>query len=204
MPDWDAKWSRGEAPLYGDLPNEWARMAMARSDMAPASALMLADGDGRNGTWMARQGLAVTAVERSRVADARARARDAAAGVAVERICADLTEWRPPAARRWDAVVLLYLHCGPEERAAAVARPFAAAAPGGWILVEGFAKSQAARPEMGPSDPALLYDLDELVALLPDDAEVIEAFSGEARLAEGPGHQGLGAVSRLLARRADG
>lgn len=202
MPDWDAKWAAGGA-LYGAAPAVWLRMALARPDLAPKSALCLADGDGRNGTWLARQGVATTAVERSAVATRLAEARDREAGVSVARICADLTRWRPEAGRSWDLVALLYLHCGSEERAAAVARPFAAVAPGGWIVIEGFAEAQAARPEMGPSDPKLLYSVETLEALLPAGATVVEAWRGRALLEEGAGHRGVAEIVRLLARRAD-
>src|SRR5690606_6359947 len=96
-------------PPFGTAPNEYLRMVCARSGFAARTALSLADGDGRNGRWLARQGLAVTAVDVSAVATERALALDRAGGVAVERVTADLADWTPAAGRTWDAVVLIYL-----------------------------------------------------------------------------------------------
>ena len=47
--------------------------------------LSLADGDGRNGCWLAEQGFEVTAVDVSSVATECARALDSRRGVTVER-----------------------------------------------------------------------------------------------------------------------
>ena len=71
-------------------------MVCARSDFAARRVLCLADGDGRNGAWLAGRGLAVTAVDVSAVANEKAQALDRSRGVSVTRITADLAEWRPP------------------------------------------------------------------------------------------------------------
>src|SRR5690606_734365 len=117
------------------------------------------DGDGRNGCWLAVQGLAVTAVDVSAVATEKARALDARQGVTVERLTADLAAWSPEAGRAWDAVFLIYLQSDWPLRRRALEVGAAALAPGGWLVVEGFAKAQAGRPEMGPDDLDRLYSL---------------------------------------------
>lgn len=197
--DWDARYGAAAGGLFGEAPCEYLREVTARSDFAPRTALVLADGDGRNGTWLAGQGLAITAVDFSAEATRRALARDRAAGVAVERITADLATWRPEPGRRWDAVFLFYLHGTAELRRTAVRTGADALGPGGWLVVEGFAKAQAAR-SMGPDDPAKLYALDELADWLPD-LEPVEALAGRILLDEGARHHGPAEVIRLAARR---
>ena len=203
MTKWDAKYAAADGRLFGAGPTEYLRGILARSDFQARSALCLADGDGRNGTWLAAQGLAVTAVDLSARGTELARRHDADLGVAVERITADLADWTPPPGRTWEAVFLIHLHCEPEVRNRALRVGAGALVPGGWMVVEGFAKAQAARDGMGPKDPALFYDLDELSAALPG-LEAVEALAGRVRLDEGVRHQGEAEIVRLAARKGGG
>ena len=200
MPDWDAKYAGREAP-FGNAPNEYVREILARCDFDARSALCLADGDGRNGTWLARQGLAVTAVDLSDVATEKALERDAASGVTVERITADLAVWTPPA-RHWQAAFVIYLQCDPATRARALRLCVDHLEPGGWLVIEAFAKPVAGRPGFGPDDASVLYDLPEIEAAVPD-VVVIEAFIGRTLLDEGDRHRGEAEVVRFAARKPD-
>lgn len=200
MPDWDASYRDTETALFGDAPNEYVREITARSDFAARTALCLADGDGRNSTWLADRGLTVTAVDLSTVATEKARQRDAAAGVVVERFVADLADWTPPEESRWDAAFLIYLQCESTVRLHAMRTAAAALAPDGWFVAEGFARVAAYDGKLGPGKPDLLYDLDEMLAALPG-LEIVEALTGQVRLAEGRRHQGLGDVVRIAARK---
>lgn len=200
MVDWDERYRKRNGPLYGGEPNEYVRQIAARSDFAARSALMLADGDGRNGRWLARQSLAVTAVDISSVATERATIADAAAGVRIERITADVGSWAPAAGETFDAAFLIYLHCDAPTRNHALFVAASGLAPGGWLVAEGFAKAQAARDGMGPGDPALLYSCEELIAAAPG-LDVIEALEGRVRLREGQGHVGEAMVVRVALRK---
>ena len=197
-PDWDAKYAAAPDGLYGDAPNEYLRLTAARHDFAPRRALMLADGDGRNGRWLAGLGLDVVAVDASRVATEQGRALDRAAGLAVRRIHADLADWEPEG--RFDLVGVFSLHCEPEVRRTALDRALAALDPGGWLVIEGFSRAQAARPGIGPNVPDNLYALDQVLPL-PDGMVLVEALEGLVRLDEGRSHRGEAAVMRLTARR---
>lgn len=197
---WDRRYRAAGAPPFGEAPNAYLRMIRARPDFAARTALCLADGDGRNGRWLAAQGLAVTAVDVSTVATEQALALDARDGVSVERIAADLAVWTPDRRRAWDAVFVIYLQSAWPLRRRALELGAAALAPGGWLVVEGFAKAQAARPGLGPDDPDRRYSLDELQQALPG-LQVVEALSGRVHLDEGTRHQGEAEVVRFAARR---
>lgn len=204
MTKWDKHYAEAAGKhtrLFGDRPCEVARQVLARSDFHARTALSLGDGDGRNGAWLATQGLAVTAVDISAVATRQALAHDQALGISVTRIAADLETWAPAPHDAWDAVFMLYLHCESVVRLGALARAAAALPPGGWVVAEGFAKSGLGRPGLGPDMPDLRYDLDELLAALPG-FQAVEALEGRVRLDEGPRHQGEASIVRLLARRA--
>lgn len=199
MTDWDAKYAARPDGLFGEKPNEYVREILARSDFDARSVLCLADGDGRNGTWLAAQGLAVTAVDLSGVATEKARRRDAAAGVSVERITADLEDWTPPAQSFWDAVFLISLHCEQVVRNRAIRIAANILSPGGWIIIEGFAKEQADAVGSGPNDPDVLYDLAGIERCIPE-FQIVEAFRGRTCLDEGARHHGEADVIRFAAR----
>ena len=199
---WDKRYRAAAAPPFGTAPNDYLRMVLARADFAAASALCLADGDGRNGRWLAEQGLAVTAVDVSAVATERAEAFDLARGVSVERVTADLAAWSPAPGRTWQAVFVIYLQGTAALRRRALETAAAALAPGGWLVVEGFSKAQAERADMGPDDAGRLYDLAEIEAACPG-LEIVEALTGRVRLDEGPRHRGIAQIVRFAARRAE-
>lgn len=197
---WDARYAAADNGLFGEGPSLGLAMLWGRPDFNPRSALLPADGDGRNGTWLASRGVSVTAVDLSGEATRRAEARDRRAGVPVERLTADLETWRPDPGERWAAVLIHFLH-GPQALRERVVRlGVEALSPGGWLAVEGFAKAQAARSDMGPDDPDKLYDLDALerwaAPLTP-----VEALAGRVRLDEGPRHTGEAEIVRFAARR---
>lgn len=203
MTKWDKHYAEAagnDTRLFGERPCEVVREVLARSDFHARTALSLGDGDGRNGAWLAAQGFAVTAIDISTVATEQARAHDRALGVSVTRIAADLEAWAPRAGETWDAVFMLYLHCESHVRLGALARAAEALAPGGWVVVEGFARSGLGKPGLGPDMADLRYDLSDLLGAL-SGFRTIEALEGRVHLDEGPRHQGAASIVRLLARK---
>ena len=200
MSNWDKRYRESPERLFGAAPIQYLRQVMARSDVAPERALMLGDDDGRNGTWLAGQGVQVTAVDISAVATEQAMAHDRAAGVRVERIVADLADWSAPAGAVFDAVFMLYLQCEARVRLDSLARGAAALAPGGLFVAEGFSRTGASTDGLGPKDPDHLYDLASLSDALAG-FRLLEAFDGVTWLDEGARHQGEARVVRLLARK---
>lgn len=200
MRSWDERYSKSDARLFGAAPNEYVREVMARSDFNPRTALCLGDGDGRNGLWLAQQGLTVTAIDISRVASQQAFEYDDRHNVEVARVVADLAEWRPDPGQAWDAAFMIYLQCEASVRCRAVQTAVSALPPGGWFAAEGFARAGSCESGLGPKENDLLYDLDDLLPLLPD-FRIVEALEGRIRLEEGIKHRGEARVVRLLAQR---
>ncbi|MFO7856284.1 MAG: hypothetical protein R6V44_13930 [Paracoccaceae bacterium] len=199
-PDWNARYAAVEGGLFGEAPSPGLVMALARlraAGPAPRSAVLIADGDGRNGSWLAREGLDVTATDLSEEATRRAEARDRAAGVAVARRAEDVMAAPPPAPA--DLSALIYLQ-GPERlRRRALASAAAATAPGGALFLEGFSGEGGGGP--GPADPALRWSVAEALGWLAEDAPDLspeEAVDGLVRLDEGPKHSGVARVLRLI------
>lgn len=199
MPDWDAKYAAGD-DLFGAAPNEYVRRMATHPAFPGGPVLCLADGDGRNGTWLAAHGLEVTALDLSGVGTEKALARDRAAGVSVDRLVDDLADWTPPAGRTWGAVILIYLQSEPQVRARALRLAADALAPGGWLVLEAFARSRGAPTGIAPKDEAVLYDLPEILSTVPD-LEVLEALEGRVLLDEGIRHRGEADIIRFTARK---
>lgn len=200
---WDDRYA-GEGYSFGTNPN--AYLATRADLFRPGQrVLSLADGEGRNGVWLAEQGCIVTAVDYSPVGLGKAERLAAARGVRIETIEADLTRWAWPEAA-YDAIVAIYFHL-PEKHRANVHRAAAAAIkPGGLIVIEGFRPAQIELQKTedsgGPPDVRMLFTPD----MLQDDFagfEVVECDETETVLNEGPFHTGRAAVIRFVARKPE-
>lgn len=161
------RWNRryGETDLlWSEGPNRFLVAEVA--SLAPARALDLACGEGRNAIWLAGAGWQVTAVDFADVALARAERRAAAADARIELVHADLVEWEPPR-EAFDLVAVLYLQIPADERRQVLGRAAAAVAPGGTFLLVGHDLLNLTEGHGGPSDAALLSTADDVAAELP-------------------------------------
>lgn len=199
-PDWDQRYAEAPEGLFGTSPSLYLRQVATRPDFTARSALLLADGDGRNSRWLAARGIATTAVELSGVAIGNAQALDKAADVQVTRLQADLESWQAAPDKRYDAAFIVFFQAPWALRRRVLQKAWDALAPGGWLALEGFSTDQASRPG-GPSSDDNLYDLEAISAALPAQ-RVLEALSGHIEMNDGPRHCGEMAVVRYLAVKA--
>ncbi|ONG53118.1 methyltransferase type 11 [Pseudoroseomonas deserti] len=194
---WDARY--GAAPwLFGQAPNRYLESLAPR--LRPGlRALALGDGEGRNGVWLAEQGLDVLAVDWSATGLERAEqlARDRGQRIATE--AADLTVWSWPEAR-FDLIAWVFCHLPSADRAVVAAGACRALAPGGLLLLEGFSPAQQGRRSGGPKDPDLLWTRAKAEADFAG-LEMLECLEGTVLLDEGPRHQGPAEVVRGLWRK---
>ncbi|MEM8597195.1 MAG: class I SAM-dependent methyltransferase [Pseudomonadota bacterium] len=199
---WDATYRETPAP-FGQAPSAGLVAGLAaHGPQRPGRALLPADGDGRNGRWLAQAGWTVTALDWSETATAAARAEDARRGATPERLVADLEDWTPEAVPPQDLVAILFLQVPSGLRSRVLGLGAAALAPGGLLIVEGFAgAADDARPG-GPGATAVRWQTEETVALIEAaGCTVLDALEGLSTLDDGPRHQGRARVLRLVARR---
>jgi SAM-dependent methyltransferase len=194
---WDARYD-AQPWMFGQAPNRYLESLSPRLP-AQGRALALGDGEGRNGLWLARRGLAVTAVDWSATGMARAAARATAEGIPLRTETADLTCWPWPEAG-FDLIAWIFLHLPPEDRAIVVAGALRALAPGGWLVLECFSPAQQGRRSGGPRDPALLWTR-ELAESAFASLDMLECLEGSVHLDEGPKHQGPAEVVRGMWRK---
>lgn len=114
MSFWDERYEQ-PGYLFGKVPN--AFLQSQAGQLKPGwHALSLADGEGRNGIWLAEQGLQVHALDVSPVALEKARGWAQQRGVDVHFEHADLLAWTWPEAA-YDLVAAIFIQfAGPEGR----------------------------------------------------------------------------------------
>ena len=145
---WNSRFS-GEGYLFGTEPN---RFLAAQRDRLPRQgrALTIADGEGRNGAWLARQGLEVTSVEYAPAAIAKARRLAEQHGVSLDIVQADVAawDWGEP---RFDVVAGIFIQfAGPALRTVLFHRMRDVLLPGGLLLIEGYTPAQLRHGTGGP------------------------------------------------------
>ncbi|MEM7749578.1 MAG: class I SAM-dependent methyltransferase [Pseudomonadota bacterium] len=200
MPDWDAAYNNAQHPLFGDAPTDFVREVVQRPEFQAKSVLCLADGDGRNGRWLAQQGMDVTAIDLSHVATEQALAKDQAAGVQVNRLVGDLAQWQFSDDAGWDAVFLIFLQCESRVRNRIARAASQCLMADGWFVAEGFSVDRETAELLGPRNPDLLYDVSQLEEACAG-LRVLDAGTMVAELSEGVRHQGRAALARFVARR---
>ncbi|OGI38953.1 MAG: SAM-dependent methyltransferase, partial [Candidatus Muproteobacteria bacterium RBG_16_62_13] len=174
---WDSRYGE-PGYAYGTEPNAFLRDQSGR--LAPGSrVLVVGDGEGRNGVWLATRGHEVLSVDASAVGLAKARRLAAERGVVLQTEEAELSTWRWPVAA-FDAVVSIYLHFRPDIRARMHAAMLAALKPAGLLILEAFTPDQLKYSSGGPRDREMLYTSD----LLRQDMSAGEILQLEERVTE--------------------
>jgi SAM-dependent methyltransferase len=194
-----ARWNeRFAAPgyLFGTAPN--AFLARQAERLAPGrTALSIADGEGRNGVFLAERGLDVLAVDFSPVALAKARALAQGRGVALETVEADVLRWTWPTAR-FDVIAAIFVQFAPAEaRPAFFAGIKQALRPGGLLLMQGYRPEQLAYATGGPKEVTQLYTRALLQSAFADFA-ALDIREHDDVIAEGSGHAGMSALIDLV------
>jgi SAM-dependent methyltransferase len=196
---WEERFAGAEF-RFGREPNPFL---VRCKPLLPASgrALAVADGEGRNGVWLARQGLDVVSADFSPTAQGKARALAAEHGVAVTFVEADAHAWAYPEAE-FDVVAEIFTQFSPPEgRALKWAGMRRALKPGGLLIVVGYTPKQLAYTSGGPKQIENLYTLALLEQAFGDFAD-LAITEEETELQEGPGHSGMSALIGLTARKA--
>lgn len=195
---WDERYA-GDHFVYGTEPNAWLK-SLELQLPSTGRALALADGEGRNGVWLAARGLEVLAVDSSVLGLDKARRLAQARGCAqrYHPQVADLLHLPLPEAQ-FQVVVQCFLHLPEAARQAVHAASVRAMAPGGFLVLECFTSRQLAYHSGGPKDASLLYEPESLREDFAD-LQILHLEECVVDLNEGPLHQGPGAVVRLLAQ----
>jgi long-chain acyl-CoA synthetase len=179
--------------LYAERDQVWsgrvnAVLAQEVSDLPPGRALDLGCGEGGDALWLAERGWRVTAVDIAQAALDRGAAEAQRRGLAVDWLCADLSEQLP--AGPYDLVSAQFLQSPVDfPRVEVLRRAAAEVAPAGTLLVVGHAEMppwahHEPEPSLMPSSADVVAQLD-----LPTSEWVVEKAEELSRTATGPDGQ---------------
>lgn len=189
----------GDDYLFGTEPN--AFLAAHRHLLEPGRrALAIADGEGRNGVWLAEQGLDVVATDFSPVALNKARELARRRGVTLTTELADVETWawEPD---RYDVVAAIFIQfAGPELRDAIFRGIRRTLVPGGLLLLQGYRPEQVRYGTGGPACAENMYTAAMLRAAFAD-LEILRLEEHDSPMREGQGHDGMSALVDLVARK---
>ena len=185
--------------LFGTAPNAFLA-SQAHRLKAGQSALAIADGEGRNGVWLAVRGLDVLAVDFSHRAIEKARALAAERNVSVRFEQADMEHWAWPE-RRFDVIAAIFIQfASPALRTKIFAGIARALKAGGLLLLQGYRPEQIANGTGGPPHPEYLYTRAMLEAAFADFAS-LDIREHDSVIHEGRGHDGMSALIDLVGVR---
>jgi SAM-dependent methyltransferase len=192
---WEKRYAAPEY-LYGTEPNAFLK---AQAGLLPKTgkALAVADGEGRNGIWLAERGLDALSVDFSPAAQAKAKALAARRGVTVRFVQADVAAWDWPTAE-FDVVAVIFIQfCAPPERQRIFAGIRQALKPGGLLLLQGYRPEQIAYNTGGPSEVENLYTEDMLREEFGSFAK-LDIKAHDSVVSEGSRHSGMAAIVDLV------
>ena len=201
MSEFDRWEGRYSAPgyIFGEEPNYF--LAACKPLLPTAGrALAVADGEGRNGVWLAEQGLDTLSIDFSPKGQEKARALAARRGVALRVEQADVHAWRYPEGA-FDVVAEIFTQFSdPGQRALKWAGMKSALKPGGLLIIQGYTPKQLTYGTGGPKELDHLYTRDMLEAEFAGWRDVRIAEE-ELVMHEGPAHSGMSAVINFTARK---
>lgn len=193
---WNERYDTEEF-VYGREPN--AFLAGVSAMMPPGDVLCLAEGEGRNAVFLARQGHRVLAVDSSAVGLSKAARLAEEHGVRIETLTTDLADLVIEPGR-WDAIVSIFCHVPPPVRRVLHRQAVAGLRPGGLFVLEAYTPAQLELRTGGPPTIELLMTLADLREELAG-LEFLQAREIERDVVEGRLHTGRGAVVQIVARK---
>jgi len=191
---WDERYADG-AFFYGTSPNEF--LVQAATPLKRGRALCLAEGEGRNSVWLAKQGFEVFSVDLSDIGVAKTLHFAASQGVTVHAQVGDLADFAIEP-QSFDLIVSIFAHVPSVLRRPLHQRVVNGLRPGGTFILEAYRPDQIPLGTGGPNDPDMLLTAgilrNELVGL--DFDHLVEC---NRSVVEGIGHTGDAAVVQVVA-----
>jgi ubiquinone/menaquinone biosynthesis C-methylase UbiE len=183
---WDERYAATEL-VWSATPNQFVAADLAR--LRPGRALDLAAGEGRNALWLAERGWQVTAVDFSRAGLDKGRElqqrHERGDELRVDWVHADALTYDAGAAS-YDLVVVAYLQLAAEQRRTALRHGFAALREGGTFFVVAHDSTNLTEGTGGPTDAAVLYTAEEVLADLDGERFEVERAERVARVVPAP------------------
>lgn len=197
---WNERFDKEEF-IFGKEPNEYL-VDQSKRFLTPGNkVLCIADGEGRNGVWLAKQGMHVVGFDASDIALAKAKqfAKDNRVEVEYSFSDTDSFTWQT---NSYDAVVGIFIQfADPEMRARIFSQAHQALKPGGIFILQGYTPKQLEYKTGGPSLIEHLYT-EEMIRELAEEFEILDLQCYEKELSEGARHTGMSALLGMVATKS--
>jgi SAM-dependent methyltransferase len=193
---WDERYS-SEEYAYGTKPNEFLEENV--NQLPKGKILSIAEGEGRNAVFLAKQGYSVTAVDASIVGLNKARKLAAENGVVVEFIHADLANY-DLGENKWDGIVSIFFPLPSALRRELYKKVEVALKPNGVFLIEAYTPAQLKHGTGGGNSEDAMQTKESLSRELAG-LKFSHLIELERDVIEGSYHTGIGAVVQAIASR---
>ncbi len=195
---WNKRYAAREY-IFGEGPNYFLASCKA---LLPRSgrALAIADGEGRNGVWLAGQGLDVVSLDFSPNGQSKAKLLAYKRGVKLSIVEGNVHSWDYPEAA-FDVVVEIFTQFStPAERAVKWAGMRKALKPGGLMIIQGYTPKQLEYGTGGPGKLDQLYTR-EMIETAFAGFHDVKFVEEELEMHEGTSHGGMSAVIGFTGRK---
>lgn len=203
--NWNERFSTDEY-VYGKEPNVFLKEFYEQNkSLFKNPVLMLGDGEGRNGVFLATQGLDVTSLDYAETGLQKARKLAHEKNTEIKTILSDVNEFNF-GKEKWGTIVLIFLHLSKEERKNLFSKVKEALIPDGLFFVEAFSVEQLNYDSGGPRLVELLYKKEEFENEFskPIKGYKFKVILSEQKvvvLHEGRLHEGEGSVVRFVCKK---
>jgi 2-polyprenyl-3-methyl-5-hydroxy-6-metoxy-1,4-benzoquinol methylase len=196
---WNERFNRQDF-IFGKAPNTYLVDKAVRFLNKPQRILCIADGEGRNGVWLAKQGHDVDGFDVSDIALDKAKRFAAENDVKIHYSLSDVDSWNWEP-NSYDAIVAIFIQfADPEMRERLFRNIVSSLKPGGKLILQGYTQKQLEYKTGGPILIEHLYT-DEMIRSLVSGFEILELNCYDADLNEGTRHIGRSALLGLFAQK---
>lgn len=184
--------------IFGTEANDFIKAVTPKAE-AGQTAYAPADGEGRNGAYLASIGYQVTSIDVSDLAVAKAVSLAQKTGVIVNAHIGDALS--PGLAdQQFDLVIVCFMHFMPEDHEKFMDVNKRLVKPGGLFIMEGYTIDQIALSSGGPKKPEMMMS-DAGLRKTFADFDILLLQETRRLLSEGPRHQGDAATIQIIARK---
>jgi 2-polyprenyl-3-methyl-5-hydroxy-6-metoxy-1,4-benzoquinol methylase len=179
---------------YGTAPNDFLKSVVKHGNK---KILCIAEGEGRNATYLASLGHDVTCIDFSEEGLIKAEKLASQSGVKLNLICKDLKDF-DFGKEKWDVIVSIFGHFPSALRQSVHRNFYPALKKNGQIILEAYTKEQLKYNTGGPQTEEMLYSEDLLKKDFKDFGQ-LEIVEKERMIHEGKFHNGLSSVVQVHA-----
>ncbi len=196
-----ARWTQRFATdeyIFGLNANLYLQSHVAQ--LKSGSVLAIADGEGRNGVWLAERGFEVHSFDFVDSAVQKARKLAKQREVKLNAMCCDWQEFDWSFNSYDNIVGIFFQFLGPRERLQLFDKMHQTLKPGGTLLIQGYSKEQMQYNTGGPGKLDHLYDENLLLDSFKG-YEILDLKTYVQEIQEGRAHSGMSGLLGYIGRK---